>query len=377
MRPERGYDTAPHSEPGTQAMLREHSSGRRIAGLDIARALAIIGMVAMHVGPASGEDLWGVLYALPSGRASILFVVLAGLGMGLIDKLKPEARAMHAVRWAWFAAVLLPLGLALQLLDHGVWIVLHHYAALFLIGLLALRLPPRWLLPAAIFAGIAGGAALLVLRINAPDLPLREGVSISDPIGNVLLGLTVSGPYPLITWMCPFLAGMWLGRLDLRSKAVRTRMVLIGAGLALSAFVASRLLVLLFGPVEGPRHWSLLLTDAPHSQMPLWLLGSTGSAAMVIGLSLIAGDRMGRALWPLVALGQLALTVYVGHVLALHAFRGPTISSEVAQGALILFGITAVSVLFAVAWRQLFPRGPLELILHAPLLLIRRPAANP
>lgn len=349
---------------------------RRIAGLDVARALAIIGMVAMHVGPASGTGFWGTAYALPSGRASILFVVLAGLGMGLIDRLKPEARVQHAVRWIWFAAVLLPLGLALQDLDHGVWIVLHHYAALFLIGLLALRLPSTWLLPTAVLAGIVGATTLLVLRINLPDLPVRDGVSISDPLGTIVLGLTVSGPYPLITWICPFLAGMWLGRLDLRDDDIRSRMVLVGAGVAIAAFVASQCLVLLLGPVEGPRDWTFILTDEPHSQMPLWLLGSTASAIMLIGLSLIAADRFGRALWPLAAMGQVALTVYVGHVVALDLLRGPSITSDIGEGVLILIGITVAAALLAMAWLAVFPRGPLELLLHAPLRLFRRrPAA--
>ena len=271
------------------------------------------------------------------------------------------------MRWIWFAAVLLPLGLALQELDHGVWIVLHHYAALFLIGLLALHLPTRWLLPLGVVMSVVGAVALLLLRMEFPDLPVREGVSISDPIGTILVGLTVSGPYPLITWISPFLIGMWLGRQDLRSDIVRSRLVLVGAGVTILALVASGALILLFGPVEGPRDWTFLLTDAPHSQMPLWLLGSAGTATMLIGLCLKAADRLGRLLWPIQAMGQVALSIYVGHVIVLHFWRGPTITENVGEGALILLAMSVAGCVLAVLWLAVFPRGPLELVLHAPL----------
>jgi hypothetical protein len=69
----------------------------------------------------------------------------------------------------------------------------------------------------------------------------------------------------------------------------------------------------------GEPRFADLLTDEPHSQMPLWLLGSIGSACAVLGGMLLLADRLPRATWPLAVTGQLALTVfYVGH---LHRLR--------------------------------------------------------
>ncbi len=53
--------------------------------------------------------------------------------------------------------------------------------------------------------------------------------------------------------------------------------------------------------------------------MPLWMLGSIGSSCAVLGGMLLLADWLPRATWPLAATGQLALTVYVGHLLLLAA----------------------------------------------------------
>jgi peptidoglycan/LPS O-acetylase OafA/YrhL len=58
----------------------------RVRGIDVARALAVVGMVMVHIGPVrmEGSGLVGAAYRLPHGRASILFVVVAGIGVSLL-----------------------------------------------------------------------------------------------------------------------------------------------------------------------------------------------------------------------------------------------------------------------------------------------------
>lgn len=67
----------PESRPRPGARTRLH-------GLDLARGLAIIGMVIVNVGPTEVESLLQRIYLLPFGRASVLFVVIAGVGMGFL-----------------------------------------------------------------------------------------------------------------------------------------------------------------------------------------------------------------------------------------------------------------------------------------------------
>ena len=57
--------------------------------LDAARGLALVGMIIVNVGPTTVEGVLERLYLFPYGRASILFVVVAGIGMGMFLRARP------------------------------------------------------------------------------------------------------------------------------------------------------------------------------------------------------------------------------------------------------------------------------------------------
>lgn len=332
--------------------------GRRVAGLDAARAVAVIGMIAVNVGPHEPTSPLGVAYAAPTGRASILFVLLAGVSFSLLTR--PGRLVGPAQHWgtiAWRSGVLLAIGLALQLLDHDVNVILPTYAVLFLLGGLLVRAPDRLLL--GIGASVVLVGPVLWLLLN-PDGDRLAADRTTSPAQLVVL-LLVTGGYPVVTWAAPFLFGLWLGRRDLSDGSVARRLAL-GGGLltVLAAAVASVATALWHDP--GGSRVSLLVTDAAHGQMPLWLVGATASACLVLGLVLLCARRGGRALRALVATGQLALTVYVAHLLLITAVRpGP---EDLAQGVLTTLLIAAGLMLLAVVWRRFVARGPLESVLR-------------
>lgn len=343
----------------------------RLLGVDVARAFAIIGMLAVHLGPRDITDLGGRLYALPHGRASILFVLVAGIGVALLSG-RAEGRFDARLKLASFAILLLPLGLALQRLDHSVAVILHHYGALYLVGILALGVPRRAILALAAGVSILGPLAYLAGRMLAPAFFGRRTVELGDGPGEVALGLLVSGPYPLIVWSAPLLWGLWIGRLDLRDGAVRMRLIAIGAGLALLGLVLAEILVPLFGEPGSVRDWRHVLTHTPHSQMPFWLMSALGSAMAVLGAALVLADRFARVALPLAILGQSALSVYVAHLLALHWWSDALRHDSVlpAVGSVLL--LTAMAMALAALWRTVQPRGPLETAMQLPWMLISR-----
>ena len=64
--------------------------------------------------------------------------------------------------------------------------------------------------------------------------------------------------------------------------------------------------------------WAWLLVTAPHSGTFMDVYGAGGVAIALLGLCLIVTDALGRARWlvyPLIAVGSLSLTTYVGHIL--------------------------------------------------------------
>lgn len=324
----------------------------RITGVDAARAVAIVGMVMVHIGPfpVRGDDALSVAYRTSHGRASILFVVLAGVGVSL---LAPRVGTASLARRLLFrAAVLLPLGLALQLLPTRVAVILQYYAVYFLIAFAASLLGDRALLGLALGWVIAGPVLYLAAQERWPDW--FPGDAITRPLG-VVRGLLLTGYYPALTWAPPILFGLWLGRRDLRSPQVRRRMVLGGVLVAALAYGASAVL-----PDRE------LLVATAHSDMPLAIVGATGVATAILGLTLIAADRLPRLSWPLVATGQLALTVYVGHLLVLAVAPALLLRDSVAGATLSILRFALVVGVLATLWRLRFARGPLEALLALP-----------
>ena len=74
-------EVLPAAASGARSRLLAPS---RVMGVDVARGLALFGMMSVHVFPAldaDGSASWA--YRISAGRASALFAVLAGLSLML------------------------------------------------------------------------------------------------------------------------------------------------------------------------------------------------------------------------------------------------------------------------------------------------------
>jgi uncharacterized membrane protein YeiB len=341
--------------------------GARVVGLDVARSLAIVGMIAVNVGPRGEPGLLGWVYDLPLGRASLLFMLLAGVGMSIMTR-SSRAPGGGPLPWRtvlWRAALLLVGGLALQLLGHEASVILPLYGVLFVACLPLLKAPGWTLIATAVTSLVLGPLLWLWFWAARGGAFVADEPTLLDPPVEILTGILFTGAYPAVVWAAPFLLGMLLGRADLRSPTLHRRLVLWGAAAAIGAYVLSQALIALFGgPGREPGLIHLVAATA-HSQMPLWLLSSTGVAAVVLGLCLLGERFAARCLGALAATGRLSLTVYVGHllVLALLVRPGPF---TLAGGILTTSAICAFFILFSWLWARRFRTGPLESLLRLP-----------
>ncbi len=323
-------------------------------------------MIAVNVGPLDGTSFWDSLYRLPHGRASLLFIVLGGIGFTLITR---RARSGHLrIPWGTFlyrSGLLLLLGLLLQELDHGVRVILTSYAALFLLGLPLVRAGSRVLIALAGTSVALGPLAWIVIHDDHPTGFKREPITADQPALEIVADILVTGPYPVAVWAAPFLLGMWLGRLNLRDTRVSLRLIVWGGLTAVSARAASALLIRALGEPSSHNDWQRLVSDVAHSEMPLWVIGGTGSAVFVLGLCLRVPTWNRPWLSPLTSLGRLALTAYAAHlvVLALLVRPGP---EGLAAGAAATALLCGALMLFAVIWLRVMQRGPLEALLRLP-----------
>ncbi len=339
----------------------------RIHGVDLARAVAIVGMVMVHIGPIylNGHGLTGELYRLPHGRASILFVVVAGIGVSLLaaDR-SPACLRATSLRLLWAAVALLPLGVALQALDTRVAVIIQYYAVYFLIALVAIRLRSQVLLLLAAASALVGPAVVIGVRQLQPQW-FDASIPIWSDLDRLARDLVVSGYYPALVWATPLLIGMWLGRRDLRSAKTAAWLVLAGGLVAAGGILAGNALDGAIGDVARGS-WLQLLTQEPHQEMALWVVASTGVAVALVGVSLLVARLARRASWPLVALGQLALTVYVVHLIVLATLPEWLIRADFAGAWASVGRFALVAIAAALLWRLMATRGPVEALLHLP-----------
>lgn len=330
-------------------------------------------MVMIHIGPVEIPGIAGTAYTLPYGRASILFAALAGMGVSLLSADRSSQRIRDArLRLVIRAAMLFPLGLVLHALDTGVAVILQYYAIYFLVAAVAARLPDRRLLGLASALVIIGPATLFgAARANAAWFEIGGSATISEPFV-LARDLLLTGYYPVLTWTPPLLFGMWLGRRDLRSTRLRWRMVFTGVIVAATAYSSSWLLGQLLGAPFDIDEAGILATAEPHSEMPLAIIGATAVAVAVIGGSMLVTARLPRTTWPLVAMGQLALTIYVGHLIVLVLTPDLMFREDVPGAALVVAWFTLFTLVAATLWRIVFARGPLEAAFNAPWALTRQ-----
>ncbi|MGK9148449.1 DUF1624 domain-containing protein [Plantibacter flavus] len=393
----------------------------RLIGLDLARFLALIGMMATHVWAFDLETgghtpLTGVL----SGKAAALFAVLAGIGIVLTSRRDLAAGSPTAARLNLFGRgfALFVLGLTLGLLPGGIYVIIAYYGVTFWLAIPALTWRPRTLL---IVAGVWAlvwpvCSQLIRTQITGVEMPEIGSASWFDLAGaGFARGLLLTGVYPALTWIVYVLVGMAVGRLLMEARANgRLRdfaLLLAGIGLAL-AVAADRLAALLLGPGGGlngiARAWTgglepdrttivavedaiaegmygtspteslwWLVARSPHSGTTLDLLFTTGIAGVVIGLCLLLGTVLtrgwSRALLPATGAGAAPLTVYSAHVVmaavgALIASAGLGMTedkiwlvSSPQLWVLHILGALLLGLLIALTRR----RGPLEALVHA------------
>lgn len=401
--PHRTSEPQEHSPP--QARTSAESAGPasagvslgRMVGLDVARALAVFGMYIVHIGPplsaTDGVGSW-VRY-LADGHSSVLFATLAGFSLMLIaGRREPktglagrQAKARIAIR----AAVLLVLGTALAM-EYGGVIILAFYGVYFLLALPLVRLRAGTL--ALIAAGLALVTPQLAFALKALlSESVQQSVNAYDPLKALsdvgVLDLLLTGFYPALTWMPFVVAGMTLARLDLPAPAVQWRLAALGAALTVAAYGTSLLLAgkdalasmaEVGKPSAGPKPASFgsgsfeaqgaasdLLTAGPHSGTTFDIIGSVGIAILVIVSTTVLMDRLPllrRLAKPIIAVGAMSLTAYVGHFVVQSVVDIPTgESSQVSWLPVLTFILGAI--VFAALWSRFFRRGPLESLLSA------------
>ena len=358
----------------------------RIVGLDVARCVALVGMIATHalVTTTPDGDVT-VVQQIAGGRAAALFAVLAGVSLALMSgRATPvhgvEARAVSA-GLAVRAIVIALLGLVLGGLPTTILVILAYYGVLFLLGIPFIRSGAGALAVLGTVWVVVVPVLMHLLRRHLPEAPVESPsfASLSDPL-DLLAQLAVTGTYPAVPWLGYLLVGMALGRLDLTRWRTAGTLVVVGAGTALVSWSGSHLLVgrpgvrdRLEETLTGPNSenlsvtlehglygttptgsWWWLAVGAPHTSTPFDLAQTTGSALVVIGIALVLGRLVPRIAAVVFGAGAMTLTLYSAHLV----LRTPPFLPD--DDARTFFIHVAIVAVVGAAYRLARRSGPIE-----------------
>ena len=273
----------------------------RYVGIDLARFIAIAGMMAAHLlAPLamfpgvsdSDRELAMGTSLISNGAPAALFAVLGGVSIvfatrkqlsgGLVGK----AMASVAVR----GVVLIVLGVLLGFVDNNIIVILAYYGVAMILVAPLIK-AKSWVL--------ASLAAVLCLGFGWLNITLRRSLEVhmegphinvgfitSDPLGT-LRAIFVTGEYPAITWVTYLLVGMLIGR-ALTSATARGALGRTAAKLAViggAVFVVSQLVsnwllgkLIDFGVIEPQASQQMSHTEILQAaQTQLLQVGGSGA----------------------------------------------------------------------------------------------------
>ncbi len=369
---------------------RRHLLRQILMGIDGGRGFALLAIMAVHtlprLDPSTGEATW--TWTLFAGTATALFCVLAGISLGF----QAGANARHEDRQFDRS----PLNIVFR----GMLLVGLGLAVNSIVGLaetnLLVYLGAMYLLVLPLYA-LRGGQLLVLSMVLIVLMPIIryafdyqvEGVGhyvnpifshlFQDPLG-VLSTVLLTGTFPAITWVAFLCLGLAIGRLTLLRPGTPLLLITVGLIIGCGAKLASWLLVrspegyntvrssmdnasqaqvdrfLVFGP-DGPLPTTTpgwLLSAAPLAETPWSLAVSSGFSLAAIGVLMALTRKLPQLLRPIIDVGSMPITIYVGHLLLF------TLADDLLTGWALLTLEVIVLGSFAILWRKLFTHGPLE-----------------
>ncbi|MGD9008694.1 MAG: heparan-alpha-glucosaminide N-acetyltransferase domain-containing protein [Desulfobacteraceae bacterium] len=350
----------------------------RIEGFDLARAIALMGMVVVNFTAMMDIEVYpmewiGAAVDFIFGRAATVFVMLAGASLSLVaDNWASRVGALGLKSYLIKRCILLLV--AGMVLSYWWEADILHFYALFVtagawIADCSTTVLKRLTLASA-FISIPVCAALTVTYDLMDGIPFVDDQRWSV---RLLLDYITSRYYSLFPWITFFLFGMLLGRLERADGPNYHRWAAVGAlvCIVIEFFSAAMMLWVEqhIWDIEG-NWWIAFLRSEAFPVTPLFMFSSGASALAVIGMCRLVLKR--RALvWclaSLLAFGRISLTLYVSHLIFGFFIIHWIIKNNGALDAGLMLNsagfFCCAGILSASLWLRWFRRGPLEALFY-------------
>lgn len=348
---------------------------KRISGLDLARALALFGMIMVNFKTVMGADFgteWMLQFVgLLEGRAAATFVVLAGIGIALStasarlhnDVVKLQQKRISLLKRA---LLLIVVGLAYTPLWPAD--ILHFYGFYMVVALFLLTVSNRTLW--TVMALLIVGFVLMLFGLDYDRGWDWKNLEYTDlwTLEGMVRHIFFNGFHPVFPWAAFLIFGLWLGRLDLGDSGVQKRLSIMAAAVLIIVEGVSFLIIqdtLATGSAEDVMIAKELFGTSPIPPVPQYLLSAASASVLVILLSIRIGQRFSETVFvrSLTQAGQMTLTWYVGHVvlgMGILEMMGLLYhqSIDLALSSALLFCL--FTIVMSRVWLKKRDKGPLE-----------------
>lgn len=352
---------------------------KRIIGIDVARALAVIGMIIVNfkiVFGSKGQDWLQFLASIFDGKAAATFVVLAGTGLALMtnsaikdnDLTKLKIARIRILKKALFLFIVGISYIAIWPAD-----ILHFYGIYMLIIVFLLTSHQKVIITTAITIILAFPVLLFFWNYETGwDFNSLKYLDFWTAKG-FMRNLFFNGFHPVIPWVAFILFGYWFGKQDLHNEKLVKKTFVI----SLSSFIAIQVLsygliaVLSRKTQENTTELIEILGTSPMPPLPVYMFNGITIAFTIISACILIAKRFENTIIinALHKTGQLALTFYVAHIVIgmgiveiINPSKMGNYSIEFSVVYALVFSFACI--LFALAWGKHKKLGPLEWLMR-------------
>ena len=319
-------------------------ANNRIEGIDVARSIALIGMTYINLNvilKTNFEEVYIVtnlemVYTALQGRFASLFLVLAGLGLGLLKQKYDKNYSMIIIKRSIFFFFVGCINLLYWRPD-----IIHMYSVYFLIGIVFLRLKNQFLI-VIIFVN----SLLQYILLENVDYELGFTINYDNFIYTILKNILFDGYYPLIPWSSFLIFGILIAKVNL--KNIKILWIIFAIGLS----ILSISIEISTSPINT---FNDMFSMFPYPPNFIFIFSNLGSSIVILSLCLILSEI--HKFGSLTKIGRLSFTLYQFHlfygfiIISIYDLNRPY--PEVAVGLTILFWLMVLIVIHIMDYEKL------------------------
>lgn len=349
---------------------------QRVTGYDLARALALFGMVIVNFKVAMSAEIGHTFLlsfaTLLEGRASALFVMLAGIGITFLtakarDSVDNTLTLKTRISIVKRGLLLVVIGLIFT----PIWEadILHFYGFYFLFAAAIFMFQDKSLLWISMSIMMIFPVLMLLFNFeqnwNWETLTYHNFWSVDGMVRHIFF----NGFHPVFPWATFLTFGMWMGRQDLSMKLIRRKLFVV----ALICLVITECsFYYLRNMLENADRFSItgeeitfLFSTSIIPPLPQYIISAGSSAVLILITCLYLSEQFAekKIIKYLYQTGQLSLTLYIAHIIVGMGFlesigRLENQSIDFSLFSALIFCVGSIA--FSVVWLKIFDAGPLE-----------------